>query len=139
MERDNLATLFMQNKGKSIHNFGKQTVQNSTTLNNLEKFILLEDGNMGNFYPEIDIYGSHIYSKFNDHPITPVNNIYNIYNMNNGMRIFIPKNYSKKNANDLMYNIIFSGPENFGYDIVSDTYVPNYLNYNDKYMLSQYI
>jgi hypothetical protein len=139
MERDNLATLFMQNKGKSMHNFGQQTVRNSTNLNSLEKFILLEDGNMGNFYPEIDIYGSHIYSKFNDHPTTPVYDIYNMYNISNGMRIFIPKSYSKKYARDLIYNITFAGPEIFGYVAFSDTYVPNYLSYNDKYMLSQYI
>ena len=139
MERDNLAMLFMTNKGRGMHNFGQQTVQNSTNLNNLQKFILLQDNNMGNFYPEIDIYGRHIYSKFNDHDMTPVSSIFNMFNINNGMRIFIPKNYSKKDSKDLINNILFSGPENSGYVSFGDTFVPNYLSYEEKYMLSQYI
>jgi len=139
MDRDNLATLFMKNKGKSTHNFIQKKIQNNSNLNNLEKFILLDDENMGNFYPEIDIYGRHVYSKYNSKYTAPVKDLYNLYNLSNGMRIFIPKNYQNSDVNSLIYDINQFGPENFGYVSFGDTFVPNYLSYEEKSTLSQFI
>jgi hypothetical protein len=134
--KDNAAISLNLGKGRNMHNFGCQTIKNSSREN---KLIMMGFGAMIDSHysnaNDYDIHGKNFYLNFFNSDVPFIKNLYNQYIGNTGMKIFIPKNIP--NPYYVIQFINNFGAENAGYVIFNDCIVPNFLNYNDKQTLSQ--
>jgi len=118
--------LFHNNRLKKNHSIGQNTIKNK----------YLNSGIYGGYkYNNSDIYGRFISLQFAEDIESPIYTFFNMYQLGQ-FRLFFPKSLTGPEFLQLVDSIELFGPNSSGYTLFEDCIVPIYLNYQDRFTLS---